>query len=49
MKKKFLAVALAAAMAFSTVSALPANTTVAQAAEDKKVQQEINSRINGSK
>ena len=34
MKKKFLAVALAAAMAFSTVSALPANTTVAQAAED---------------
>lgn len=33
MKKKFLAIAMAAAMAFSTVSALPVNTTVAQAAE----------------
>lgn len=32
MKKKFLAIAVAAAMAFSTVSALPVNTTVAQAA-----------------
>lgn len=33
MKKKFLAIAMAAAMAFSTVSALPVNTTVAQAAD----------------
>lgn len=37
MKKKFLAIALAAAMALTVAPAMPANTTVAEAAETKVI------------